>query len=94
MTEQSLYCCPFSAGVKVSDQGAGEGIVQSFTMVLTAPGIDLEANTLLSNTDWYFRLQSTDGGDSSAKTGGYISSFPPCEYKALRCKANASTTFC
>ncbi|WIA21222.1 hypothetical protein OEZ85_000465 [Tetradesmus obliquus] len=69
---------PYDVGVKVSDQGAGEGIVQSFTMVLTAPGIDLEADTLLSNTDWYFRLQSTNGGSSSAKTGGYISSFPAC----------------
>ena len=53
------------------DPGAGEGIAQSFSFVLPDPGTDLDAEALLENTDWWLRLQSTDGGEDSAKTAAW-----------------------
>ena len=69
---------PYDVGIKVSDQGSGEGIVQAFSFVLTTSGADLDAEALLENTDWWVRLQSTDGGDGSAKTTGNVVDLPPC----------------
>ena len=68
---------PYDAAVTVSAPGAGEGIVQSFSFVLTNPDADLDAEALLENTDWWVRTQSTDGGEGSAKTGGFIDDLPP-----------------
>ena len=68
---------PYDIGVMVSLPGSGEGIVQSFSFVLTDPGGDLDAEALLENTDWWVRVQSTDGGGDSAKTGGFIEDLPP-----------------
>ena len=62
---------PYDAGVMVSLPGSGEGIVQSFSFVLTDPGGDLDAEALLENTDWWQRLQATDGGEDSAKTAAW-----------------------
>jgi len=67
---------PYDAGVMASKPGSGEGIVQSFSFVLTDPGTDLDAEALLENTDWWVRVQSTDGGEDSAKTGGFIEDLP------------------
>ncbi len=67
---------PYDVGVMASLPGAGEGIVQSFSFVLTDPGGDLDAEALLENTDWWVRVQSTDGGGDSAKTGGFIDDLP------------------
>jgi hypothetical protein len=68
---------PYDVGVMASLPGSGEGIVQSFSFVLTDPGGDLDAEALLENTDWWVRVQSTDGGGDSAKTGGFIVDLPP-----------------
>ncbi|MFP5274128.1 DUF7507 domain-containing protein, partial [Coleofasciculus sp.] len=62
---------PFDIGIKFSEQGSGEGIVQSASFVISSSTQDLD-ETLLENTEWYVRLQSTDGGQESAKTGGVI----------------------
>ena len=67
---------PYDVGLMVSEPGAGEGIVQSFSFVLTSPDGDLDAEALLENTDWWVRIQSTDGGAGSAKTGGAIVDLP------------------
>lgn len=69
---------PYDIGIKFSDQGSGEGIVQSASFVLSAAGVHLDAEALLENTDWWVRLQSTDGGGESAKTGGFVLDLPPC----------------
>jgi hypothetical protein len=69
---------PYDVGIKFSDEGSGEGIVQSASFVLTGTG-DLDGEALLENTDWWVRLQSTDGGEESAKTGGAVGDLPPCE---------------
>lgn len=66
---------PYDIGIKFSDQGLSEGIVQNVSFVITKPGEDLD-KSLLENTDWWVRLQSTDGGGSSAKTGGRINTIP------------------
>ena len=70
---------PYDVGIKFSELGSGEGIVQSASFVLTAAGINLDAEALLENTDWWIRLQSTDGGEESAKTGGFILDLPSCD---------------
>jgi hypothetical protein len=62
---------PYDVGIKFSDQGSGEGIVQTASFVITKPNADLD-KSLLENTKWLVRLQSTDGGGQSAKTGGSI----------------------
>ncbi|MEQ8756428.1 MAG: hypothetical protein RID09_23340 [Coleofasciculus sp. G1-WW12-02] len=62
---------PFDIGIKFSEQGSGEGIVQTASFVISSSTQDLD-ETLLENTEWYVRLQSTDGGQESAKTGGVI----------------------
>jgi hypothetical protein len=58
--------------------------VQAFSFILTAPGINLDAGTLLSNTDWFVRSQSTSdvnkpNGAGSAKTTGFSGIIPSCE---------------
>jgi len=67
---------PYDVGVMVSEPGRGDGIVQSFSFVLTDPEGDLDAEALQENTDWWVRLQSTDGGEGSAKTGGFVLDLP------------------
>ena len=67
---------PYDIGVMVSLLGAGEGIVQSLSFVLTDPGGDLDAEALLENTNWWVRVQSTDSGEGSAKTGGFLEDLP------------------
>ncbi|MEQ9623412.1 DUF7507 domain-containing protein [Coleofasciculus chthonoplastes] len=62
---------PFDIGIKFSEQGSGEGIVQTASFVISSSTQNLD-ETLLENTEWYVRLQSTDGGQESAKTGGVI----------------------
>ncbi|MGA8895180.1 MAG: hypothetical protein WB539_07720, partial [Planktothrix agardhii] len=61
----------FDVGIQFSDGGSGEGIVQSASFILTKPGTSI-GKSLIENTDWYIRLQSTDGGAGSAKMGGVI----------------------
>ena len=48
---------PYDVGVMVSEPGTGDGIVQSFSFVLSGPEGDLDAEALLENTDWWVRLQ-------------------------------------
>ena len=62
---------PFDVAIQFSDQGLSDGIVQTASFVIKKENTNLE-KTLLENTDWYIRLQSTDGGQESAKTGGSI----------------------
>lgn len=69
---------PYDVGIKVSDQGSGEGIVQSFSFVLTTPGANIDAEALLDTTDWWVRLQSTDGGEGSAKMALFNLDLPAC----------------
>jgi len=66
---------PYDVGIKFSEQGSGEGIVQTASFVISKPGENLEKPTI-ENTDWLVRLQSTDGGAESAKTGGSIGTIP------------------
>lgn len=61
---------PYDAFVKISDQGAGEGIASSFEFTLTAD-THLDFGTMFSGTDWFLRTQTTEGG-GSAKTGGWL----------------------
>ncbi|MEG4086673.1 DUF7507 domain-containing protein [Microcoleus sp. POL10_C6] len=62
---------PYDLGIKFSEQGSGEGIVQTATFVISKPGAPLD-KSLVENTNWWVRLQSTNGGGDSAKTGGVI----------------------
>lgn len=71
---------PYDAAVQFNLGGAGDGIVQEASFILTGD-VDLDAEALLENTDWYVRLQSTNGGDGSAKTGGFLEDLPPCEHE-------------
>jgi hypothetical protein len=66
---------PYDVGIKFSEQGSGEGIVQTATFVISKPGANLD-KSLIENTDWWVRLQSTNGGADSAKTGGFIGTIP------------------
>ncbi|MGE5657447.1 MAG: hypothetical protein ACM37W_12635, partial [Actinomycetota bacterium] len=66
---------PYDVGIKFSDQGLSEGIVQTASFIITKPTTNLD-KSLIENTDWLVRLQSTDGGSSSAKTGGSIGTIP------------------
>jgi hypothetical protein len=68
----AVPAAPFDAWVKISDNGSGDGIVQSFEFILTDPDRDLDAGELLNGSDWYIRTQSTDGGGGSSKTLGTI----------------------
>ncbi|WIA41519.1 hypothetical protein OEZ86_008890 [Tetradesmus obliquus] len=69
---------PFDVAVNANAGGAGDGTVQSFSFILFAPGINLNAPALLSNTDWFVRTQSTNGGSGSAKTTGAVGTIPAC----------------
>jgi hypothetical protein len=66
---------PYDLGIKFSDQGLSEGIVQTATFVISKPGANLD-KSLIENTNWWVRLQSTNGGADSAKTGGFIGTIP------------------
>ena len=66
---------PYDVGIKFSDQGAGEGIVQTASFVISKPGANLD-KSLIENTNWWVRLQSTNGGGGSAKTGGVVGTIP------------------
>jgi hypothetical protein len=66
---------PYDVGIKFSEQGSGEGIVQTATFVIAKPGANLD-KSLIENTNWWVRLQSTNGGADSAKTGGFIGTIP------------------
>ncbi|MEP6582071.1 DUF11 domain-containing protein [Microcoleus vaginatus GB2-A3] len=66
---------PYDVGIKFSEQGSGEGIVQTASFVISKPGANLD-KSLIENTNWWVRLQSTDGGAESAKTGGSIGTIP------------------
>jgi uncharacterized repeat protein (TIGR01451 family) len=66
---------PYDVGIKFSEQGSGEGIVQTASFVIRKPGENLD-KSLIENTNWLVRLQSTDGGAGSAKTGGSIGTIP------------------
>lgn len=56
-----------------------DGTVQAFSFILTAD-VALDASALLSNTDWFVRSQSTNGGGGSAKTTGAIGTIPSCKF--------------
>jgi hypothetical protein len=66
---------PYDVGIKFSDQGLSEGIVQTASFVISKPGANLD-KSLIENTNWWVRLQSTNGGADSAKTGGFIGTIP------------------
>ncbi|MEG4632713.1 hypothetical protein QUB56_24495 [Microcoleus sp. AR_TQ3_B6] len=66
---------PYDVGIKFSEQGSGEGIVQTASFVISKPGAFLD-KSLIENTNWWVRLQSTNGGGESAKTGGFIGMIP------------------
>lgn len=66
---------PYDLGIKFSDQGLSEGIVQTASFVIRKPGANLD-KSLIENTNWWVRLQSTNGGADSAKTGGFIGTIP------------------
>jgi uncharacterized repeat protein (TIGR01451 family) len=66
---------PYDVGIKFSNQGLSEGIVQTASFVISKPGANLD-KSLIENTNWWVRLQSTNGGGDSAKTGGYIGTIP------------------
>jgi len=66
---------PYDVGIKFSDQGLSEGIVQTASFVIRKPGANLD-KSLIENTNWWVRLQSTNGGADSAKTGGVIGTIP------------------
>lgn len=69
---------PYDLGIKFSDQGLSEGIVQTASFVIRKPGANLD-KSLIENTNWWVRLQSTNGGADSAKTGGFIGTIPSGE---------------
>jgi hypothetical protein len=66
---------PYDVGIKFSDQGLSDGIVQTASFVIRKPGVNLD-KSLIENTNWWVRLQSTNGGGDSAKTGGFIGTIP------------------
>lgn len=67
----------YDVGIKFSAQGSAEGIVQSASFVLSTSGADIDAEALLDMTDWWVRLQSTDGGEGSAKMALFDLDLPP-----------------
>lgn len=66
---------PYDVGIKFSNQGLAEGIVQTASFVISKPGATLD-KSLVENTNWWVRLQSTNGGADSAKMGGFIGTIP------------------
>ncbi len=66
---------PYDAAVQFNEGGSGDGIVQEASFLLFSSTTSLDGSSIddiLNGTDWYIRLQSTDGGSESAKTGGFI----------------------
>ena len=65
----------YDAAVQFNEGGYSNGIVQEASFLLSSSTTSLDSsliNSILNGTDWYIRLQSTDGGEQSAKTGGFI----------------------
>ncbi len=69
---------PYDVGIRFGELGSGDGIVQQASFVLTTVGADLDAEQLLDGTSWWARLQSTDGGEDSAKMYLPELDLPPC----------------
>jgi hypothetical protein len=65
----------YDVGIKFSDQGSEEGIVQTASFVMSKPGANLD-KSLMEGTNWLVGLDSTDGGNGVAKTGGFIGPIP------------------
>ena len=60
---------PFDIGIRFSDGALPR--IKTASFVISKPGENLD-KSLIENTDWYVRLQSTNGGNESAKTAGTI----------------------
>jgi len=60
---------PFDIGIRFSDGGTPR--IKTASFVISQANTNLD-KSLIENTDWYVRLQSTDGGAESAKTAGTI----------------------
>lgn len=69
---------PYDVGIRFGELGSDDGIVQQASFVLTTDGADLDAEQLLDGTSWWARLQSTDGGEDSAKMYLPELDLPPC----------------
>ena len=69
---------PYDVGIRFGELGASDGIVQQASFVLTTAGADINAEQLLDDTSWWVRLQSTDGGEDSAKMYLPKLDLPPC----------------
>lgn len=72
---------PYDVGIQFTQPSVGQ--VQEGSFIITSDdglggGFNLNAEALLEGTNWYVRLQETDDGEESAKTGGYIDDLPPC----------------
>jgi hypothetical protein len=65
----------YDMGIKFSDLGSQEGIVQRASFVMSRQGAHLD-KSLVENTNWLVGLQSTNGGSESAKMGGFIGRIP------------------
>jgi uncharacterized repeat protein (TIGR01451 family) len=66
---------PYDVAIQFNKSGQADGVVQEASFLITSVNNSLDGDTvssILNNTDWYVRLQSTDGGEESAKTGGFI----------------------
>jgi hypothetical protein len=72
---------PFDVGVQFNAKGLGDGKTQTGSFILSMEGVDLDAGTLFDGTDWFIRLQSTDGGSKSSKMGGHVNDgdLPECD---------------
>ena len=64
----------YDVGIKFSDGGLSEGIVQTASFVMSKPGANLD-KSLLEDTQWLVGLESTNGGSESAKMGGLSAQF-------------------
>jgi len=65
----------YDVGMKFSDRGLSEGIVQTASFVMSKPGANLD-KSLIEDTQWLVGLESTNGGSESAKMGGFIGPIP------------------
>jgi len=65
----------YDLGIKFSDGGLSEGIVQTASFVMSKPGENLD-KSLIEDTQWFVGLESTNGGSESAKMGGFIGPIP------------------
>ncbi|KAF5836523.1 hypothetical protein DUNSADRAFT_5811, partial [Dunaliella salina] len=67
---------PYDLLIATNQQGSNDGIVQRVQFTLSA-NADLD-ESLLNCTSWFIRLQSTNGGQQSAKTAGTVHNIPAC----------------